>query len=272
MPGLKPPAIVLSEKERQELETIAHRHSTPQQIALRSRIILAAADGLNNREIARQEGCSRDMSRDWRERWLATADREGTVWERLQDAPRSGRPPTFTAEQLCDLFALACEDPQDSGCPITRWTPQELAEELVKRQIVASISPRHVGRLLQEADLKPHQIRYWMMSQPDAQWDYKVADITTLYRHAREWAQQGIRVLCTDEKTGIQALERKHPGLPLQPGEGICLEFEYVRFHPQNRSHAGKRVNHKPYKRSVSKPYDMGGINGMKDLFGIVSG
>ena len=229
MPGLKPPAIVLSETERTVLEQFTKQHSTPQQMALRSRIILAAADGLNNREIARQEGCSRDMCRLWRSRWLETAGRELTVGERLQDAPRSGRPPTFTAEQLCDLFALACEDPQDSGRPINRWTPQELAEELVKRQIVASISPRHVGRLLQEADLKPHQIRYWMMPQPDAQWDYKVADITTLYRHAREWAQQGIRVLCTDEKTGIQALERKHPGLPLRPGKGIRLEFEYVR-------------------------------------------
>ena len=109
------------------------------------------------RQIARELKISRDTARHWRRRWLDMAGDEKSVPERLQDAPRSGSPPTFTAEQLTHLFAIACEDPRASGRPISHWTSRELADELEKRNIVESISPRHVGRLLDEADLKPHQ-------------------------------------------------------------------------------------------------------------------
>jgi hypothetical protein len=82
--------------------------------------------------------------------------------EQLLDAPRPGGPATFTLEQTLQLFALACENPADSRRPISHWTPRELADEMVKRGWVESISPRHVGRLLAEADLKPHQVQYWL--------------------------------------------------------------------------------------------------------------
>jgi putative transposase len=88
--------------------------------------------------------------------------RELPVEERLQDAPRPGCPPTFTLEQITQLYALACAPPEQYGRPISHWTDAELADEMMKQQFVDSISPRHVGRLLAEAELKPHQTRYWL--------------------------------------------------------------------------------------------------------------
>jgi putative transposase len=162
MPGLFPNPLYLTKTERNELEELVKKHSTPQQIILRARIIMLADEGKNHRQIARELKISRDTARHWRRRWLDMTGDEKSVLERLQDAPRSGSPPKFTLEQLTHLFAIACEDPRESGRPISHWTNRELADELIKRNIVESISPRHIGRLLDEADLKPHQIRYWL--------------------------------------------------------------------------------------------------------------
>jgi putative transposase len=89
-----------------------------------------------------------------------------SVEERLEDAARSGTPATFTLEQLTQLYALACDPPEKHGRPISHWTPRELADELIAQKIVESISQRHVGRLLAEADLKPHQSGYWLHPPP----------------------------------------------------------------------------------------------------------
>jgi putative transposase len=129
-------------------------------------MILLADAGKNHREIARELNISRDMARLWRQRWLERAATNRPVAERLADAPRPGAPPTFTLEQTLQLFALACSNPEASRRPISHWTPRELADELVQRGIVESISPRHVGRLLAEADLKPHQMQYWLNPPP----------------------------------------------------------------------------------------------------------
>lgn len=167
MPGLQPIPITLTEKESKELKQLVNNHSTAQQIALRSRIILLAGAGKNNQQIARELQISCYAVRQWRGRWFDLAESDLSVVDRLQDAARSGRPPTFTIEQQTHLFAIACEDPRNSGREISHWTNRELADELVKRGIVESISPRHVGRLLKEADLKPHQIRYWLTPSND---------------------------------------------------------------------------------------------------------
>lgn len=151
MRGPKPPAITLTEVERQELQRLIKRHTTPQQIALRARLILAAADGLNNAQVAHQEAVSVDTARHWRTRWLesrSVALRELSVKERLADAPRSGKPPTITDEQVCQIVALACEAPAQSGRPITQWSGREIAEEIKRRGIVERISGRHAARLL----------------------------------------------------------------------------------------------------------------------------
>ena len=152
--------------ELQQLQQIVNRHSTPQQIALRAQIILLADLGHNHREIARSLNISRDMATLWRERWLAYSEKDIPVVERLQDAERAGVPATFSLEQILQLFAIACENPQTYGRPISHWTPRELALEVVKQGIVETISPRHVGRLLEEATLKPHLSRYWLNPPP----------------------------------------------------------------------------------------------------------
>lgn len=162
MPKLAPTPLQLTEAERTQLQQVLKRHSTPQQIALRASIILLADEGLNHRDIARELNISRDMARLWRNRWLELSHKNIAVLERLADAPRPGGPTTFSLEQIVQLFVIACEQPETYGRPISDWTSRELADELIKQGIVESISPRHVGRLMNEADLKPHQSQYWL--------------------------------------------------------------------------------------------------------------
>lgn len=153
---------------------------------------------------------------------------ELSVEERLEDLPRPGAPARITAAQRCHIEALACEQPEKSGRPITHWTHREIADELIQRQIVESISPRHAGRLLTEGDLKPHLIRYWLTPGSDERGDEKIKDINDLYQRAPDLVKQAERVVSNDELTGVQALERKHPGLPLRPGKIKRREFEYI--------------------------------------------
>jgi putative transposase len=149
--GPRPPDIVVSDVVRAALERLARAHTTGQLVALRARIVLAAAAGLNNTQIGVALGVTAKMARHWRGRWLAhdavpLEDLE--LPARLADAPRPGAPPTFTPEQWCQVMALACEPPGDSGRPLSHWTPRELADEAAKRGIVAHISARSVGRFL----------------------------------------------------------------------------------------------------------------------------
>lgn len=121
MRGSNPPTIVLADAERQELAQLVRRRTTPQQIALRARIVLAAAEGANTCQIARQLVVSLDMVRRWRARWLLMqlASRDDVpLAERLTDAPRPGAPRQITAEQECQILAMACEPPADSARPM----------------------------------------------------------------------------------------------------------------------------------------------------------
>ena len=158
MRGPKPPPIELADAERQALERLVRRHSTPQQLALRAQIVLAAADGANNCQIARQLAVSLDMVRRWRERWLvcqAASLEDLPVTERLTDAPRPGTPVRITDEQVAKIVALACEPPADSERPISQWTGREIADEIKQRGIVDQISPRHAARLLKRGISNP---------------------------------------------------------------------------------------------------------------------
>jgi putative transposase len=153
MPGPKPEPIELSDKVRQDLEKLVARHTTGQQKAQRARIILKAAEGKNNAEIARELNQSIDMVRLWRRRWH---ELEALAWddlsaeERLDDLPRPGAPPRLTADQICRIEQMACEAPAQAGRPISQWTGREIADELVKRGIVDRISARHAARLLKK--------------------------------------------------------------------------------------------------------------------------
>ena len=145
--------VVLSEKEREELTQMSKRHRSEQQVALRARIVLAAAQGQSNAQIARELEVNVDTVRLWRDRWvgLQGIDRETlSIAERLQDAPRPGVKPKITVEQRCQMAALACEAPAKSGRPISQWTGREIADEVMARGIVEQISPRHAARLLKK--------------------------------------------------------------------------------------------------------------------------
>ena len=153
MRGPKPPVVELSPEVRHELEALLRRHSLPQQLALRARIVLAAADGQNNSQIARSLDLETDTVRLWRTRWLSFAPiplSEFSLDERLSDVPRSGRPIQITAEQRCQIVALACEAPKEAGRPISQWTGREIADEVIKRGILPTISARHASRLLKK--------------------------------------------------------------------------------------------------------------------------
>jgi len=148
---------------------------------------------------------------------------------RLADAARCGRPDTFTAEQTCDLIALACEKPEDHGRPITHWSARELRDQAIQEHLVPSISVRHVNRLLAATNLQPHRSRYWLNAKPDPQKDEKIRTVCALYQQAQEAATRGELTFSLDEMTGVQALARIAPDLPMQPGQPVRREFEYER-------------------------------------------
>ena len=151
MPNPKPLPVHLTDAERRGLERLVRRHTVGQQIALRGRIVLAAAEGQNNTQIAREEGVALDTVRLWRQRWVDLQPiplGDLSIEERLQDLPRPGAPPRITADQVCQIMALACEAPEQSGRPISHWTAREIADEIIQRGIVDRISPRHAARLL----------------------------------------------------------------------------------------------------------------------------
>jgi transposase len=162
--GQPSPGLVLGDRQRSILEAVVRQTHCPRVIALRARVVLAAADGMGASEAGREAGCSREVARRWRERFAAAAagwgeaagewDRDvlaGKVLGALEDRERSGAPATFTPEQLCQIMAVACEKrPEECGRPVSHWTARELADEAVKREIVPGISPRHVGRFLKK--------------------------------------------------------------------------------------------------------------------------
>lgn len=161
MSGPAPQAIKVTSRQRLVLERLTRRASGPQQQVRRARAVLAAADGKNNAAAGRQAGMQRDAVRCWRERWsgseeaLLAAELEGgdhvleqVIVGLLSDDPRSGTPATFKPEQICQIMALACEPPEASGRPVSHWTTRELAEEVVRRGIVAAISAASVDRFL----------------------------------------------------------------------------------------------------------------------------
>jgi transposase len=142
----------------------------------------------------------------------------------LVQADRRFFPP---AEQH-KIVALATRPPIENGVPVTHWSATDLAHATVQDGIVASISRATVWRLLDQAAIKPHRWHYWLHS-PDPDFDAKMLDIVDLYLHAQELCKRREIVLSVDEKTSIQALERKHPNKPPKPGRVEGIEHEYIR-------------------------------------------
>src|ERR1700736_5497694 len=142
MPLLAADPVTILPEQREGLEQLVRTHSTPQQLALRARMILQAVDGVGVRESARELDVWPKTVRYWRRRWRQAADGQ-SVPERLADAPRSGAPATYTPEQICAVVAMTCEKPSESEWPISHWSQREIADEAMRRGLIPHISQRY---------------------------------------------------------------------------------------------------------------------------------
>lgn len=219
--------VVLDDKVRAELERRVRAATSSQRAARRARIVLACADGRSAQEAARAVGVHASTVERWRSRFI----REGLAG--LEDRPRPGRKPKFTAVQRLELVALACEPvvppgktPEDGK---TTRTIRELVEEAIRRGIVQEIGWSTVQGLLASLDVKPHKVQQWLHS-PDPEFREKVTEICELYLRAP--APNSV-VLCVDEKPGMQAVERRFPDRAAGPGRRPRREFEYKRHGTQ---------------------------------------
>jgi transposase len=244
MPG-SAAKLVITERQQAVLRQMAAAPTSPVRLTQRAEVILRAFEGEENQVIAAAIDLDPTAVGLWRRRWVKAwpkliqiectethAAFRRAIEDVLSDAPRSGNPGKFTSEQITQILALACTPPEQSGRPITHWTYQELADEAKKRGIVTSISEAQVGRYLREAELQPPKSRYWLNTkEKDPQhFQEKVEEVCDCYREApRLYAAENTHTVCTDEMTGIQALQRVAATLPMKPGQVECREFEYQR-------------------------------------------
>jgi len=227
------------------LKKIANSSTMAKSVSVRAHVVLMAATGSTNRQIAHALGITDKTVRKWRSRWNESFEalvaleskRKAAAFGRdleevLSDAPRSGAPPTFSAETVCQIIALACEDPALSGRPITTWTGRELADECIKRKLVPSISASHINHLLREANLKPHKSRYWCnTTETDpVLYQQQIEIVCQTYLDAPElFLQYHTHTVSIDEMTSVQANERQAPTKRARPGEVAKEEYNYKR-------------------------------------------
>src|SRR4051812_20857923 len=244
MPG-KAAKVTITDRQQEILQILTRSVTAPSRLRQRAEIIVLAFDGLRNEEIAERVGLTHRQVGRWRRRWASAWDRlidveccESRVALRraieavLTDEPRPGAPAKFTPEQVTQILAVACEPPEKSGRPITHWTARELTDEVIRRGIVAAISPSQVSRYLREAALQPHKSRYWLnTTEKDPQrFEAQVKSVCDTYRAAPDLERtEHTHTICVDEMTGLQALERNAPTLPMIAGKRALIEFEYTR-------------------------------------------
>jgi transposase len=209
MPSPKLVPLVLTDDERASLEAWSRRRKTAQALALRSRIVLACAGGASNHAVAAELGVSRDTVSKWRSRF---AERR---LEGLTDEPRPGRPRTVSDEKVEQVVTAALEQAPPGGD--THWSTRSMARS-------SGVSQSTVSRIWRTFGLKPHVIQTWKLST-DPQFIEKVRDVVGLYMAPPEHAL----VLCVDEKSQIQALDRTAPILPMLPTTPARMTHDYVR-------------------------------------------
>ncbi len=219
-----PFVVVLTAAEEVVLSQRVRSGRTEHRDRVRAQIVLGAAAGHPNVVIALAVDVGVDTARKWRRRF---------VWGRLAgllDRPRSGRPRRFDAKATAAITALACTLPAEAGLPLSRWSSTELAVEAVARGVVASISASTVRRWLHRDAIKPWQHRSWIFPR-DPDFEVKAARVLDLY--ARTWGGVPLGdddyVISADEKSQLQALQRRHPGQASGPGHARRVEFEYRR-------------------------------------------
>lgn len=207
MPAALPP-LKLTVHQKKELESIVRRRTESAAFVQRARIVLMASQGRSNRSIALEISLKAEQVSLWRKRFEA-----GGI-ESLQDLGRSGRPPKMTDQQRRRICETACRKPPKH---LSRWSISSLAKHL-------RLPRNRVERSLAEADLHPHRIRTFTFS-PDPNFAEKLLDVVALYMEPPDNAV----VLCVDEKTGIQALDRTQPMLPMKSKKPRSWTNEYVR-------------------------------------------
>jgi len=200
--------IVLSQEERSKLQEWARRPKTSQRLALRARIVLGCADGLENRQVARQLCITDQTVCKWRERFRKSR------LEGLADEPRPGAPRKITDEQVEALITRTLESAPTQG---THWSTRTMAK-------AAGTSQSAVSRIWRAFSLQPHRVETFKLSN-DPFFVEKVRDIVGLYLNPPQHAL----VLCVDEKSQIQALDRTRPVLPLRPGVPARQTHDYLR-------------------------------------------
>ena len=224
MPRHSPYKIVLSPGEERELLARARKYTLPYFQVQRAKMILLAAQGLRNDEIAKRLDTRREVVCFWRKRFF-----EKRLMG-LEENSRPGRPRSSPPEVVVEVKALACELPATFGLPISRWSSADLAAQVRQSGLVASISRTTVWRWLHEDAIRPWQHRCWVFPR-DPHFAEKAGRILDLYE--RVWLghplKDGEFVLSADEKTSIQARRRRHRTLPPQPGVAMKVEHEYTR-------------------------------------------
>lgn len=211
--GRQAPVVVLSEQERETLERWARRPKSAQALALRCRIVLAAAAGESNEEIAARLACNRNTVGKWRGRFVERR------LDGLHDEPRPGKPRTISDE---DVERVIVKTLEETPAAATHWSTRSMAQ-------ATGMSQTAVSRIWRAFGLKPHLVETFKLS-PDPQFIDKVRDIVGLYLNPPDAAV----VLCVDEKSQIQALDRTAPILPLLPGVPERRTHDYRRFGTTN--------------------------------------
>lgn len=224
------------------LKKITRKRKLSVSIHSRAQLMLLIMKTKNISFISRVHDCSREKVRRWRDRALTLIiewSEEDICDEKmledilimLADRYRSGAPPTFSAEETCIIVALALEEPSESGLPISIWSATDLADEAERREIVKSISPSTISRMLREISVRPHKSKYWLNPNIECQVEFEkqVKEICETYARAEELSKNNTIVISIDEKTGMQATERCAPDKPMQPGSPVKIEFEYLR-------------------------------------------
>ena len=237
--------IQITEKQHRILQQVDRSATAQKRLVQRVGVILMGFAGMLNVTIAQALGLARKQVGLWRRRWQLSFDAlvaidchesqaalRLAIEDVLSDAPRSGSPGTFTAEQVTHILAVACESPELSGRPIDRWTHRELADEVIARGIVTSISISQVGRYLAQAELQPHRSKYWLTTKekdPEV-FEQQVQTVCQTYLEAPDlYFQENTYTVSVDEMPGIQALERIAKTIPMQSGQVERIEFEYKR-------------------------------------------
>lgn len=229
--------IEMSPADRTELERRIRAGTTPQRQVLRALIVVLAADGASNAQIAADLGICVDTARKWRGRFAA----DGLAG--LVDAPRSGRPPVYTGAERAQVTAWACALPAEHGVPLSRWSTAELARHLFADHIAVSVST--VRRWLADDALKPWQHQSWIFVR-DPQFEAKAAVVLELYARTYRGVALGADeyVICADEKPSIQARDRCHATAPAGPADA-----HQSRLPPQRCAGLSRSVRRAPCSR-----------------------